>query len=48
MVLIRRINICENSYAELDKDIKNKISHRFRAIDKMIEHFSWVILKNRK
>ncbi|KAM3146054.1 hypothetical protein pb186bvf_001711 [Paramecium bursaria] len=33
----------DQTYAELDKDIKNKISHRFRAIDKMIEHFKKII-----
>jgi len=26
-------------YAELSKEEKSKISHRFRAIEKMIEHF---------
>lgn len=27
------------TYAELQKDIKNTISHRFRALDKMRDYF---------
>jgi len=30
----------DKTYAELDKDIKNKISHRFRAIDEMRKYFA--------
>jgi inosine triphosphate pyrophosphatase len=26
------------TYAELDKDVKNSISHRFRALDKLRAH----------
>ena len=29
----------EKTYAELDKDVKNTISHRFRALNKLQEHF---------
>ncbi|KAL4512450.1 hypothetical protein ABPG72_005452 [Tetrahymena utriculariae] len=29
----------DQTYAELPKEEKNKISHRFRAIDKMVEYF---------
>ena len=30
----------KETYAELDKDIKNTISHRFRALQALKEHFS--------
>jgi inosine triphosphate pyrophosphatase len=29
----------DKTYAELPKEIKNQISHRFRALDKLREHF---------
>ena len=29
----------DKTYAELDKDVKNGISHRFRALEKLREHF---------
>ena len=29
----------DKTYAELDKDVKNTISHRFRALNKLQEHF---------
>lgn len=29
----------DKTYAELPKETKNTISHRFRAVDKMREHF---------
>ena len=27
------------TYAEMDKDVKNKISHRFRSLEKLRNHF---------
>ena len=30
----------DKTYAELEKEIKNKISHRFRAIDEMRKYFA--------
>jgi inosine triphosphate pyrophosphatase len=34
----------DKTYAELDKEVKNTISHRFKAIDAMREYFraEWV------
>jgi len=32
----------DQTYAELDKDVKNSISHRGRALDKLREHFNTV------
>lgn len=28
----------EQTYAEMDKEVKNRISHRFRALEKVKEH----------
>ena len=33
------MGVFNHRYAELDKETKNKISHRFRAIEKMLEYF---------
>lgn len=30
----------DKTYAELDKEEKNKISHRYKALDKLRQHFS--------
>lgn len=30
----------EQTYAELRKDIKNTISHRYKALDKLRDHFA--------
>lgn len=32
--------VCEGRYAELPKDVKNSISHRYRALAALSEHFN--------
>lgn len=38
----------QQTYAEMDDDLKNKISHRAKALEKLKDHFYEIMNDNRK